>query len=97
MTLVRFSRDSHSAKAERVVLKMMLAILLCSPLLAQTNQAPDLSGLSAEERQSVETACSYQRTVVGPAAYYGCVRARDRLIAQLQVRKLWGVVRANAT
>jgi hypothetical protein len=32
-----------------------------------------MSDLTAEERQSIEMACSYEKTVVGPAAYHQCV------------------------
>src|SRR5215472_6973077 len=36
--------------------------------------APDLSKLSSEDRDMIDSACSSERTFDGPAAYYACVR-----------------------
>lgn len=37
---------------------------------------PDTSGLTAEERSSLESACSTAKLVQGPGAYYQCVRGQ---------------------
>jgi hypothetical protein len=42
--------------------------------LSKGPRTPDLSGLSAEERQSIESACAGAKYVQGPAAYNGCLR-----------------------
>jgi hypothetical protein len=39
---------------------------------SSATQTPDLSGLKAEERQSIESACSGAKYVEGPAAYNQC-------------------------
>jgi hypothetical protein len=49
--------------------------------LATRRPRPDLSSLSATERQSIESACSYSKNVEGPAAYYRC------LLRQLELLK----------
>jgi hypothetical protein len=54
----------------------IFAFLLLHPhiqLAAQPNQKPDLSELSQWERQSIESACAYENTIDGPAAYYRCL------------------------
>lgn len=55
---------------------VVLALLLVFPLTqsaARPDQKPDLSGLSTEERRSIDSAWSYEKLMVGPAAYYQCV------------------------
>ncbi len=37
-------------------------------------ERPDLSQLTPEERQSIESACSYDKLMNGPAAYNECLR-----------------------
>lgn len=59
----------------------VVAILAsCFPLPAggQSSRKPDLSSLTSEERNSIESACSYEKLVVGPAAYYGCIHSQLR-------------------
>ena len=44
---------------------------------AQTRSSkPDLSGLTLEEQRAVDGACSLEKTVRGPAAYYQCLRSQ---------------------
>jgi hypothetical protein len=54
-----------------VVSTLLLLALLSSRAQSQDH---DLSGLTSDERQSIESACSYDKLVVGPGAYNGCVR-----------------------
>lgn len=39
---------------------------------------PDISGLSVQEKDSIEMACSYDKTINGPAAYNNCLSAQLR-------------------
>src|SRR5437762_513972 len=52
-------------------------ILICCSLsisnLAAQSFRPDLSGLSAEDRNSLESACSTEKYLNGPRAYHDCV------------------------
>ena len=53
---------------------VFLFLVLVTRLAAQTSRKPDLSGLTAEERQSIQSACSYDKNINGPAAYHDCLR-----------------------
>jgi hypothetical protein len=78
----------------RVAAQLVVAsFLVCSfmPLSAQTPQKPELSGLSQEDRASIESACSYEKLVVGPAAYRECVQNQLSKLAGSQKPKLSGV------
>ena len=51
---------------------VVIALFLAPPVLllhAQTRQEPNLTGLTPNEGQSIESACSYDKLMVGPAAY----------------------------
>jgi hypothetical protein len=55
----------------RTVIALFFVALMHLCALAQQ---PDLSGTTQEERESIESACSYDKVVVGPAAYHRCVQ-----------------------
>ena len=52
---------------------VLLSVFALVPLSAQTPQRPDLSGLTAEEHRSIESACSHEKYLEGPAAYNQCL------------------------
>jgi hypothetical protein len=54
---------------------LVVFCLLPCELVAQT-PTPDLSGLSSEDRRSIESACSHAKYMEGPAAYYQCLRTQ---------------------
>jgi hypothetical protein len=75
ITMIQLSSDSDDACGTAWCLLLLTLVMFWPcPSMARSPQAPDLSGLSAEERQSIEMACSYEKNVVGPAAYYACLK-----------------------
>jgi len=50
--------------------------------LAVYAEKPDLSGLTPEERQSIEMACLQEKVLQGPAAYYICIRHQLSLLSK---------------
>jgi hypothetical protein len=83
--MIQLSRDSGAAcGTARFLLLLTLVMFWPCPSMARSPQAPDLSGLSAEERQSIEMACSYEKNVVGPAAYYTCLKKQLKSLVGVQ-------------
>ena len=63
---------SHNARIGSVVL---LIIAAATPTSVRGQSVkPDLSGLANDEQAMIEAACNLDRSVRGPAAYYGCLR-----------------------
>src|SRR5258708_37118966 len=48
----------------------------------RSTRTPDLSQLTTEERQSIESACSGAKYVQGPAAYNQCLRSQPASLSQ---------------
>jgi hypothetical protein len=65
-------RDERSIK-QLVKLAFILLLVPVPSLIAQTSDRPDLSGVTQEDRNSIESACSYEKNVLGPAAYHDCL------------------------
>jgi len=66
----------RAIRSSALLIKLAFILLLIPvpSLIAQTSEKPDLSGLTQEDRFSIESACSYQKYSVGPVAYHQCVR-----------------------
>jgi hypothetical protein len=65
------------------VLSFICALVCANP--------PDLSGLSADDRSSIEMACSYDKVNVGPAAYHRCLQSQLNALAGSQSPNLSGL------
>ena len=63
----------------------LVILLACFAARTPGGQSPQsLSNLTSDERQSIEMACSYDKTMVGPAAYYKCVDKQLSALANVR-------------
>jgi len=71
---------------------MGIALFLVSfvRLFAQTQQ-PDLSGLSADDRTSIQSTCSHEKYSLGPAAYHQCLQTQLNKLSGSQSPDLSGL------
>src|SRR5580658_9574390 len=53
---------------------VLTVFCLVPRVLTAQAHAPDLSGLSSEDRTSIEAACSTAKYVGGPASYHDCLQ-----------------------
>ena len=61
----------HQKSSFRIALSVVLALNFSA---AVSSAQPNLSGLSSDERQSIESVCSSSKAAYGPAAYYECLQ-----------------------
>lgn len=68
------------------LIKLILGIAAIGSLTAQLSK-PDLSKVTASERSMIEGACNLDKSVGGPAAYYGCLNNQLNLIRRANTEK----------
>ncbi len=87
-------RQANRDHAERyaLLIKLVFILLLSGrTIVAQSSESPDLSGVSQEDRVSIESACAYQKYSVGPAAYHQCVAKQLATLGDSRTPNLSGV------
>lgn len=77
---------------EGLMRKRAILVLIVSAIISLTYeceivsaQKPDLSGLSQEERQSIESACAYDKNINGPAAYNRCLQTQLNMLSGIGI------------
>ena len=81
-------------KYARWLLLAILAASSLSPCSLSAQAQPDLSGLSSDDRGSIESACSHAKCIEGPAIYHRCLQAQ---LSALSGSGTSGVVRVSGS
>ena len=72
-----------------------LLLLFCTGLLSNLAKTqavqPDLNGVSASERSMIESACSVDRQINGPVAYYNCQSRQLQALSNVSRPILFGI------
>ena len=68
----------------RILWTVALSLVFSVTILLAQSRTPDLSKLSAAERQSIESACSAAKYLEGPAAYNRCLRNQLNALTEQQ-------------
>jgi hypothetical protein len=74
---------------------IVLCILAC--IVAAEGQQPDLSGLSSEDRTSIDSACSTAKYLDGPAAYHACLQQHLQALSGSKFPDLSGLSSEDRT
>src|ERR1700687_2021975 len=65
---------SESARGVRNKIFSLGLLLFVLPIISFGQSNSDTSRLGSEDRQSIESACSYEKLALGPAVYHQCVQ-----------------------
>jgi hypothetical protein len=77
-----FARKRRKLTWRGIKLNLFITMLgLSLPYRLLSAQKPDLSSLTQEERESIESACLYDKNINGPAAYHRCLQGQLNMLS----------------